>query len=107
MIIKRIGNGEYYEEPLIEGSKVTVKGQEIDVLELQEDGQKIVDIKEGDFLLASIHIPPREYVTEEMQEETMNQEGQVVFTPVALDLNAVEICLWPVNQNEEPNEAEE
>lgn len=104
MQVQTVGQGPHPDFSL-DGSTVTVDGVEIDCDARQTDAQTVIDISRhhgktqegGGYLLASIRIPPRQYIEAEDDTATPTEQGEKSMTrqPQPLNAGRVAVTIWP------------
>lgn len=94
-----------YPEASLSGTVLTIEDQEYDLAEMQQDSERIENIRDyrGRFL-ANIIIPPMVY--EEVDTGETDEEGNAVYEqqPQPLNVEKVRLVLWqkrPKKQTEE------
>lgn len=87
----------------VEGARITFDGKlTVDLEAEQEDVQKIVDVSldkddnlirgVGEWYVANIVIPPREYIIE-------NENGEQTITTLPVNMDKVVLILWALPNN--------
>lgn len=104
MQVQTVGQGPHPDFSLA-GSTVTVDGVEIDCDARQTDAQNVIDISRhhgktqegGGYLLASIRIPPRQYIEVEDDTAPATEPGEQNMTrqPQPLNAGRVAVTIWP------------
>lgn len=105
MQVRNIGMGNHatYE---INGTNLTINGHSIDVAARQTERPVLVNLfcVNGEITekpsgvglyLASIQIPAKEMVAAQSGE---GEDAQTIFEPVPVNMDAVSLILWPINQ---------
>ncbi len=103
MIVKKMNDGEYVAYSL-SGTVLTLDSVERDLEALQENEQKIIDVKVEDRFVANIIIPPAKY--KEVDSGNVDENGEAIYEKVKLplDVEAVKLNLWAIQTNENQNE---
>lgn len=103
MIVEKINNGDYVDYLLI-GSVLSIDGDDYDLEQLQEDDQKIIDIKKNDRFIANIIIPPAKY--KEVDSGSVDENSEAIYEniKIPLDTESVKLNLWSVIKEEKQGE---
>lgn len=89
----------------LDGTKLVLDGQEYKLDELQQDSEKIINLKDGERFLANIILPPREY--EEVDTGEVDEEGNAVINRQAKPLNIARVRLVLWQKHVEPENTED
>lgn len=103
MQVRTMGQGPHPDFSIAEGV-VTVAGVVIDCAERQGDSQTVIDIRQhqgaaqeggSGYQLASLRIPPRQYLEVEGEPAMEGEEPDTTREAQPLDPRQVEVTIWP------------
>lgn len=83
-----------YPEVSLNGSVLTIDGQDYDLASLQQDAENIINIRDRGRFLANIVIPPKSY--SEVDTGETDEDGNAIYEKQAEPLNIarVRLVVW-------------
>ena len=108
MQVKKIGTGNHASYSL-SGSVLTVGGYALNLEERRCNPAKLVNLYllNGEvtekpsgvgLFMASIQIPPKKMIPEEVESEDQEDETKNIYREDALNVDDVLLMLWPINK---------